>query len=320
MSTQFMDVTNAAFHGFAPEDDLRPRLESITDDPHEVLSFAEQACVAEGSVALLTLTEIRGGSYRQLGALMAVSDDGRYCGYLSGGCIEPAVALEAIKAIRTRRDRVLKLGQGGQFVDLVLPCDGGITVVVHIVRARDVLRMALKRLQQRHPVSIAYRRSAQALFLTDKYPTGWVDDDIFVNHVRPRIRLVLKGAGPELEATAKVAISAGLEVVIVTDEMLRTKEMVAIDEDTAVVLLLHELERERLLLEMALNSRPFFIGALGSSRTHQKRLALLRNRGFTEEALKGVRGPVGLLPKARSADILALSIVTEVVASRPDGT
>jgi xanthine dehydrogenase accessory factor len=55
--------------------------------------------LAKGGVALATLVEIRGGAARALGSHVAVAADGRFCGYVSGGCIEAAVASEALDAM-----------------------------------------------------------------------------------------------------------------------------------------------------------------------------------------------------------------------------
>ncbi|WP_333631001.1 XdhC family protein, partial [Agrobacterium cavarae] len=82
-----------------------------SDYPAEILRFALNA-LDGGGAALATLVEIRGGAARSLGAHLAVSSDGHYCGYLSGGCIEAAVAAEALKAMEEGRDRVVKYGEG----------------------------------------------------------------------------------------------------------------------------------------------------------------------------------------------------------------
>ena len=61
-------------------------------------------------VALVTLVEVEGGAPRQAGAQMAVAEDGRYVGYLSGGCLEEAVVLEAQAAIAQGANRLVRYG------------------------------------------------------------------------------------------------------------------------------------------------------------------------------------------------------------------
>src|SRR6185437_6034797 len=58
--------------------------------------------------ALLTIVNIEGGAPRSIGTHMAVLADGRYCGYVSGGCVEAAVAAEAIAVMARRRDEILR--------------------------------------------------------------------------------------------------------------------------------------------------------------------------------------------------------------------
>lgn len=70
-----------------------------TDDIGDIFNFVVEAFSARKAVALATLVEIRGGAARSIGAQMAISIDGRYCGYVSGGCTEAAVAAEALLAL-----------------------------------------------------------------------------------------------------------------------------------------------------------------------------------------------------------------------------
>ncbi|MDM9627572.1 XdhC family protein [Rhizobium sp. S152] len=110
-----------------------PRTAFITDRNEDVLRFA-QSCISAGSgVALATLVEVQGGSARALGAQMAITDQGLYCGFVSGGCTEAAVAAEAVAAIEKRMDRFLRLGVGSPFFDIRLPCGGSINIAIHVV-------------------------------------------------------------------------------------------------------------------------------------------------------------------------------------------
>lgn len=92
----------------------------VADDAMALLEFA-LICHAETQVAIATLVEIRGGAARALGSQVVVAADGRYAGYVSGGCVEAAVAFEALSAIEAGQDRVVKFGDGSPFFDIVLP-------------------------------------------------------------------------------------------------------------------------------------------------------------------------------------------------------
>ncbi|NKC23027.1 XdhC family protein [Ochrobactrum oryzae] len=78
----------------------------------DILRFAHNALERGHGCALVTLVEIIGGASRALGAHMAIADNGSYCGYVSGGCVEGIVAREALMALAEGRDRELRLGRG----------------------------------------------------------------------------------------------------------------------------------------------------------------------------------------------------------------
>ena len=88
------------------------------------------------------------------------------------------------------------------------------------------------------------------------------------------------------------------------------------DARTAVVTLTHDPKLDDPALDRALRIPAFFIGSLGSRRTHAQRLERLGALGHSPATLARVRGPVGLAIGAVSAAEIALSIVAEVVAVR----
>lgn len=93
-----------------------PQPALLTDDAAEILAFAREGLRSGLRCALVTLVEIRGGAARSLGAHMAVREDGLFCGFVSGGCVEAGVAAEALEAIRAGCDRRLILGRGRRWI------------------------------------------------------------------------------------------------------------------------------------------------------------------------------------------------------------
>jgi xanthine dehydrogenase accessory factor len=140
-----------------------------------------------------TLVQIRGGSARPLGSMMAIRDDGFYCGFLSGGCTEAAIASEAIEAIAGGNDRNVMIGEGSPFFDIILPCGGGITVAVHVLRDCMPLRSVLAELTARRVAALRYEpRLQQLAALGAEQKTGWHGTG-FVTACRPRTRVFLCG-------------------------------------------------------------------------------------------------------------------------------
>ena len=84
---------------------------------------------------------------------------------------------------------------------------------------------------------------------------------------------------------------------------------------TAVILLTHDPKLDDPALQIALQSEAFYIGALGSKKTHQKRINRLKQAGFTEKQIDRVHGPIGLNIGASSPEEIAISILSEVIAT-----
>lgn len=308
------DATN----GLATEILPVPAKAFSTDSAVAVLEFAIQAVEAGRQVALCTLVEIRGGSSRSLGAHMAVADDGLYCGYVSGGCTEAAVAAEALQAISKGYDRFVMLGEGSPFFDIVLPCGGGVTVAVHVLRDIRSIRQAIEGLQCRRKTGLSYSPSTQSLsFVSERADAGWNNETFFTSY-RPAVRILFSGRTLEVEIAAKVARAAGYEVLRYDAATGQAPDETLIDADTAVALLQHDLELEIPVLDAALHAHPFYLGALGSSRTHEKRMQRLRDLGHSQAVIDRIKAPIGLFGRTRDAQSLALSVIADIAACRQD--
>ncbi|MBB4953701.1 xanthine dehydrogenase accessory factor [Agrobacterium vitis] len=289
-----------------------PRPAFLTEDPQAILRFLVDAFAQGVGCGLVTLTEIRGGSARALGAQMAVRADGLFCGHVSGGCVEAAVAREVMNAIQEGHDRFLHLGEGSPFFDIRLACGGSIRLAIHVLRNDHAVRTILDCLSVRRPAALAYDARSQTLeAVIDQTQANWGEDG-FVRPYRPPVRILLAGQPMELAAVSRIATAAGYE----TAEICTTKADMAMDTDTAIVLLYHDIDRELPLLMAALNSPAFYIGALGSARTHERRCAALMQHGVDQQSMNHIRAPIGLFPKARDAHTLALSIIADIAVAR----
>jgi xanthine dehydrogenase accessory factor len=160
------------------------------------------------------------------------------------------------------------------------------------------------------------------------------DTDFFLHAYNPPLRLIVVGAVHIAQALAPFAVPCGFAVTIVdprrsfasderfpgmeisTDWPDEALEKFAPDSRTAVVTLTHDPKLDDPALDRALKSEAFYIGALGSRRTHAARLARLRELGHQDNALSRIRGPVGLNIAAVTAPEIALSIIAEIVAVR----
>ncbi len=156
----------------------------------------------------------------------------------------------------------------------------------------------------------------------------------FIHPHNPPLRLVVVGAVHIAQALVPMAQQVGFAVTVVdprrawatadrfpgitlihewTDDAVAA---LAPDARTAVVTLTHDPKLDDPALEVALRSDAFYIGALGSRRTHAKRVARLTEAGFDPAAIARIHAPVGLDIEAVTAPEIALSILAEVVAVR----
>src|SRR5439155_14720105 len=93
-----------------------------------------------------------------------------------------------------------------------------------------------------------------------------------------------------------------------------------VDERTVICVLTHDPKFDVPLLEVALRTPAAYIGAMGSRRTHEDRLARLREAGLTEGELARLRSPIGLDLGARTPEETAVAIAAELIQLRWGGT
>ncbi|WP_372617667.1 XdhC family protein [Falsiroseomonas sp.] len=160
----------------------------------------------------------------------------------------------------------------------------------------------------------------------------------FIHPHNPPLRLIVIGAVHIAQALVPMAAGLGFAVTVVdprrafaTEERMGGRVTIstewpdeamaalAPDSRTAVVTLTHDPKLDDPALEVALRSPAFYIGALGSRRTHAKRIARLTEAGLTEAELGKIHAPVGLDIGAVTAPEIAVSIVAQIVASRRGG-
>lgn len=304
----------------------------------EDVVFALERWQAAGlRTALVTLVGVEGGAPRQPGAQMAVAEDGRYAGYLSGGCLEESVALEAKAAIAAGRNRLVRYGKGSPYFDIQLPCGSGLDLYFdQTVTAEEIDAMIAHRKARRTFVRTtdlaAHTSTLREADCSQPLPLTGRTDDIFEHTVPPPLQLLLLGSGPGLVAIATLAEALGIGLKIVThdtatrtnlglaarraivDETALMDEVKRFDTSTAAILVFHEHEREIDHLAALLGTDCFYIGALGNHAVHRERRKTLAARGIGEACLDRIRAPVGSIPGAKSKATLAVGVLAELMA------
>ena len=286
-----------------------------------------------------------GSAPRPVGSQLAVSGRSEIAGSVSGGCVEGAVVAEALDAMETGRSTVLEFGVSDDEAFAVgLACGGTIRVMVEPVGSA-VPEAVLEGLTAARAAGepIAYAVDTEAWdrrllhpgdplagerFASDR--SGF-EGETFVAVQNPPLRLVVVGGVHIAQPLVEMARLAGYAPTVVDpreafasadrfpgtalshdwpDEALTA---LGIDARTAVAMLTHDPKLDDPALAVALRSPAFYVGALGSKRTHAKRLARLAEAGLGAEAER-LHAPIGLDIGAASPAEIAVSILAEMTA------
>ena len=306
----------------------RTPIHAVGEHPEDQLRFLVEKADAGVRCALVTIVGIVDTASRNLGTHMVVAEDGDYAGSVSSGCIDGSVADFALQSIASGDRRRVQLGAGSNFIDLQLPCGGGVDLLIVPSPDTGVIRRVLASLDERRscallitPDSLEFLESTEAA----------ADEDCFIVGYRPKLRLILAGRGAELTVFCRLVASCGFSVTAYSPDEVDVEscrsfaaeafhlantavrpELTA-DRWTAIVTLFHDHDWEPNILLAALASEAFYIGALGSRKTHANRLETLGRLGVDDKAQARVTGPIGLVPSMRNATMLSISTLAEIV-------
>ena len=293
--------------------------------------------------ALATVVETWGSAPRRVGSQLAVSGAGEIEGSVSGGCVEGAVVAEALDAIEDGKPVMLEYGvSDGDAFAVGLACGGTIRVLVEPVGSvlpADLLQDLVIAREGRVPVAYVTGMTTARRLERDGHADRFrmdrsgfePDGETFVGIHNPPLRLLVVGAVHIAQALLPMARIAGFDPLLIDpresfgsearfpgetilhdwpDEGVRA---FGLDTRTALVLLTHDPKLDDPALEQALASDCFYIGALGSTRTHAKRVERLTQAGFSEDQIAQIHGPVGLDIGAASPAEIAVAILAEIL-------
>lgn len=298
----------------------------------QLFAFAADAQDRGQRVVLVTLYAVSGTSSRNPGAHLAVSEDGRYAGALSDGCVEGTIVAEALDVLAHGRVRELRLGQGSPYIDVRLPCGGSVDLLFNEL-PQGFARQIFARIDRREPFRIGLPRGTGEPVLREgaaRFGLALTPDEAEVSHVPP-LRLLVLGHGPTVACLHDLAVAAGVETQVVTQDerlaaILRSRNVepvvlkglgstpdLYLDRWSAVTLFFHDHDWEPSLLVPILASDAFFVGAMGSRPTHAQRCARLAELGVPASRIERIVSPIGLIPSLRDPETLAVSTLAQVI-------
>ncbi len=288
-------------------------------------------------VAIATVISTWGSAPRPVGSQLAIAADGRFQGSVSGGCVEGAVILAAQDALQDGKCRVLNYGVADEDAFAVgLACGGNIQILVEPIgvgNGPDKSLIAEMVAADKARISFAYRLNLTDWSRARLDPVGLStgkQDDVFTHIANPNLRMIIVGAVHISQTLAPLARMAGYDVLLVDPRDSFASEarfpaetfidawpdqaltQIGLDAQTAVITLSHDPKIDTPALAVALKSDVFYIGALGSRKTHAKRVAQLQDEGFNDVEIARIHGPIGLNIGAKTPAEIAVSIMAEV--------
>lgn len=312
----------------------------ITDLPKLALDWHR----AGRRVAIATVVETWGSAPRAVGSQLVIDAHGAMEGSVSGGCVEGAVIVEAVEALDDGKARVLEFGVSDDEAFAVgLACGGEIKVLVEPVGAAlpaPLLEDLVAARDANRPVAYVTELGdgtphlAEAAAYPDRFrlDRSGVEEDgrTFVAVHNPPLRMIIVGAVHIAQALVPMARACGYAPVIIDPRAAFGSEarfpgetiiedwpdaaMAALKPDarTAVVTLTHDPKLDDPAIQVALRSDVFYLGCLGSKRTHAKRVDRLQEAGFSEAEIARIHAPVGLDLGGRQPAEIAVSVMAEV--------
>ena len=266
--------------------------------------------------ALATLVQTEGSTYRKPGARLLVDSDGVTLGVLSGGCLEEEIGRRGRQVISDASPLLLSFD-----TKRLYGCDGKLKILVEPLPAtgrNGNLITEIGRLLGKREVCRVRTRFEGGTLGSDLLPAEVLLAEhrgIFIDTIPLPVRLLLFGAGPEIEPITQFCGNLGwaLEHFGHPSELA---EDFRLDKQTAALVMTHNFGRDLLVLDRLLPLPLRYIGLVGPRKRHAELLARLdeyRPLDFNRVG-KTLFAPAGLDIGSEAPEEIALAIVSEVAA------
>lgn len=310
----------------------------------DALQHAHAALTRGLRTALITVIKTWGSSPRPLGSILSLSENGSFCGSVSGGCVED----DMIEQLLNNFPEQIQIVTYGETEDqrqrYKLPCGGTLELLIQPLQQADAIEPLINALKNRKVVtySVDLRSGATEIHNADRtettlkpqlrldkqqQPVSWC------NVIGPMWRIFMVGAGSISQYLGEMATALGYEVIVCDPrpeyrsqwnpahgelvEGYPDDALVALQPDTrtAIVGLTHDPKLDDLAIIQGLHSPAFYLGAMGSTNTsNNRRTRLTQHFGFSEDELLRLKAPIGLDIGSKTPPEIALSTLAEITA------
>ena len=273
-------------------------------------------------MALATVVKTWGSSPRPVGSHLVIDADGHMEGSVSGGCVDGVVVTAARDCINTKKGELLQFEVAtDQAWEVGLSCGGEVHILVE-----PLINIAEK---------VSYLLDNDANTIKKLHSeTKMIDGNFFTHEYKPALKMIVVGAVHISQGLVSMAKTLDIDIILVDPRTAYASEerfpdidfitswpdealkKIGINASTAIVTLSHDPKLDDPALEIAVRSEAFYIAALGSLKTQKERKKRLKEKGFSENEIARIHGPAGLDIGALEPAEIALSILSELVATR----
>lgn len=303
------------------------------------LAIAKEWLTTDRNIVLAVVADTWGSAPRRAGSLMVVRADGAFEGSVSGGCVEGTVIAEAQAMLSQSNPsrKTLKFAVASETAwEVGLACGGEITVWLFYLTENQhpALNEAIASLENGQSGQLTFGKNSaqwQETAIKPNKSKPFEENENAVVPVPAPVSLHIVGAVHIAQHLAAMAAECGWDVTVIDpreafsenrgfagarmatewpDDYFHSHPL---GTGTAVVTLTHDPKLDDAALKEVLPSDVFYIGCLGSRKTHASRLERLQNAGFSSDTLQKIKGPVGLdIGSATPAEI-AVSIMAQII-------
>ena len=289
---------------------------------------------------LVTVVATIGSSPRPVGSLVAFRADGSQVGSVSGGCVEEDL-IARLLAGEFNGPQIYLTDYGVSAEDNEkwgLPCGGRLELAIQQLDTKDLdwVKDAHHAMSARRTLSrsVSLQSGETRISPAEQFAPLEKSGDTLIHCFGPRHRLLLVGAGQLAANLSTLALAMDYEVLLadsrewaldqwqgpdvekilgLPDDVVREH---AADEHCAVITLSHDPRVDDMALMEALDSACWYVGALGSVRTTEKRIQRLSQLGLSNDALARLHAPVGLSIGSKTTMEIAVSIMAQLTQLR----
>ncbi|MDG3584034.1 XdhC family protein [Galbibacter pacificus] len=313
-----------------------------------IVTFYKKAKTKGERCVLATVVALEGSSYRKPGVRMLIHENGTMIGAVSGGCVEKEVQRQSLSVFNDDIPKLItydgryRLGCEGILYILIEPFDVSnefLSAFDEAINKRKALHLhsffeAKDGADVRYGTLVTFPGDAVFPFNQKLSRVSPASLDVFVQTLKPSLKLLVIGAEHDAVQLCAMASSCGWEITIVAPEtdpktlenfpgakaIVNTRPEIfdpaIIDNQTAVVLMTHSYSKDLQYLLKLTNKKHRYLGILGPLRRREKLFNELTEHqpDIDLDFFESVHGPAGVNIGAETPQEIAVSIIAEILS------